>query len=131
MLHPMVGGERRLVVIVDDDPSVLRALGRLVRSLGFDVEGYASTGALLERIVAAPPDVVLLDLHLPGLRGPDAILTLRRLSPRARIIVITGLDHPGSREACLAAGAAAYLAKPIRRDELAALLRATEPDGLP
>ncbi|PKQ07125.1 MAG: response regulator [Alphaproteobacteria bacterium HGW-Alphaproteobacteria-10] len=124
----MESNARRLVAIVDDDPSVLRALGRLVRSLGFDAETHASAEALLERVVAAPPDAVLLDLHLPGLRGPDAIHALRHRSTRARIIVVTGLDHPGAREACLAAGAAAYLAKPVGRDELAALLCAAEPE---
>jgi FixJ family two-component response regulator len=121
---------RRLVAIVDDDPGVLRALGRLVRSLGFDADCHASAEALLDGGVAVPQDKVLLDLHLPGLRGPEAIHAIRRRDPRARIIVMTGLDHPGAREACLAAGAAAYITKPIKREELAALLRATEPEPL-
>jgi FixJ family two-component response regulator len=121
---------RRLVAIVDDDPGVLRALGRLVRSLGFDAECHASAEALLDGGVAVPQETVLLDLHLPGLRGPEAIHAIRRRDSRARIIVMTGLDHPGAREACLAAGAAAYLTKPVRRDELAALLGAAEPESL-
>lgn len=115
-------GKRRLVAIVDDDPSVLRALGRLVRSLGFDADAYASGEALLAGIAAAPPDEVLLDLHLPGLRGPEVIAALRDRRIGARVVVMTGLDRPGSREACLAAGATAYITKPIRRDDLAVLL---------
>jgi CheY-like chemotaxis protein len=122
---------RRLVAIVDDDPGVLRALGRLVRSLGFDAESHASTEALLDGVLTYPPDAVLLDLHLPGLRGLEAIHALRSRDPRASIIVMTGLDRPGAREACLAAGAAAYLNKPLRRDELAALLRAAGPERPP
>jgi two-component system response regulator FixJ len=113
---------RRHVAIVDDDPGVLRALGRLVRSLGFDAETYPSGEALLAALAGSPPDDVLLDLHLPGLRGPEVIAALRRHGVAARVVVMTGLDPPGSREACLAAGAAAYTTKPIRRDDLAALL---------
>jgi CheY-like chemotaxis protein len=127
MLRPMDNKARRLVAIVDDDPGVLRALGRLVRSLGFDAETHASAEALLD--VTASPDAVLLDLHLPGLHGPEAILAFRGRSARAQIVVMTGLDRPGAREACLTAGATAYLTKPVRRDELAALLGSPEPES--
>lgn len=113
-----------LVAIVDDDPGVLRALGRLVGSLGHEVVVYPSGEALLAGTAEVPPDGVLLDLHLPGLRGADVIAALRSRSIAAPVFVMTGLDHPGSRETCLAAGAAAYVTKPIRRDELAALLDA-------
>lgn len=111
--------EKRLVAIVDDDPSVCRALARLVRSLGFDASTYASGEALLA--TPTPPDEVLLDLHLPGLRGPELLDRIRhRLA--ARVVVMTGLDRPGAREACLEAGAAAYITKPVLRDDLARLL---------
>jgi len=115
--------ERResLVAIVDDDPAVLRALGRLTRSLGFETEAYASGEAMLAGI-GVPPRCILLDLHLPGLRGPDVIAALRDRGILAPVVVMTGLDRPGSREACLAAGADAYITKPIRRDDLWPLL---------
>ncbi|TPE46946.1 response regulator transcription factor [Amaricoccus solimangrovi] len=115
---------RRLVAIVDDDPGVCRALARLARSLGFDAATYPSGEALLSGLApgGARPDEVLLDLHLPGLRGPDVIAALRRRGIGARIVVMTGLDRPGSRELCLGAGAAAYVTKPIRRDDLATLI---------
>lgn len=114
--------EKRLVAIVDDDPGVLRALGRLVRSLGFEADTYTSSEALLARASAAPPDEILLDLHLSGLRGPEVILALRRRQPNVRVVVMTGLDQPGSREACLGAGAAAYVTKPLRRADLSVAL---------
>ena len=113
---------RRLVAIVDDDASVCRALARLVRSLGCATVIYASGEALLLGAATAPPDAVLLDLHLPGLRGPALLAALKDARIAARIVVMTGLDRPGSREACLGAGAAAYILKPVRRDELAHLL---------
>lgn len=123
--------EKRLVAIVDDDPSVCRALARLVRSLGFDADTYASGEALLTGAAATPPDDVLLDLHLPGLRGPDLLAALRKLRIAARVVVMTGLDGPGSREACLGAGAAAYITKPVRREDLVDLLGVGPPDGRP
>ena len=114
--------EKRLVAIVDDDPSVCRALARLVRSLGLDTVTYGSGEALLAGAASTPPDDVLIDLHLPGLRGPDLLVALRRLRIAVHIVVMTGLDRPGSREACLGAGAAAYITKPVRREDLAGLL---------
>lgn len=114
---------KRLVAIVDDDPSVCRALARLVRSLGFEARTYPSGEALLDGAAAGPkPDDVLLDLHLPGLRGPRLLAALRALLAAARIVVMTGLDRPGAREACLDAGAAAYILKPVRREDLSRLL---------
>lgn len=103
-----------LVAIVDDDPGVCRAMARLVRSLGFEVRVYASGEALVADVAAAPPDRVLLDLHLPGLRGPELIAALaaRGVAP-SRIVVMTGLDRPGAREACLHAGVAGYATKPV------------------
>lgn len=115
---------KRLVAIVDDDPGVCRALARVVRSLGFDVETYSSGESLLADVGARAPDRVLLDLHLPGLCGPALLAALRDRHGAARIVVMTGLDRPGSREACLDAGAAAYVTKPLLREDLAGLLGA-------
>ncbi len=112
---------KRLVAIVDDDPSVCRALARLVRSIGLDVETYGSGDALLA--ASKSPHDVLLDLHLPGLRSADLIAALQNRRITARVLVMTGLDRPGSREACLSAGAVAYIIKPIHLEDLANFLR--------
>jgi CheY-like chemotaxis protein len=120
--RPAMDTEKRLVAIVDDDPGVCRALARVVRSLGYDVETYGSGEALLAGAAARTPDRVLLDLHLPGLRGGALLAALRGIGVAARVVVMTGLEGPGSREACLDAGAAAYVTKPLRRDDLAGLL---------
>lgn len=115
---------KRHVVIVDDDPGVCRALARLVRSLGCEAMAYHSGEALLKVSADAPPDHVLLDLHMPGLHGAALIAAVRTRDPSTRVIVMTGLDTPGAREACLEAGAVAYVKKPIQRSELASLLKA-------
>lgn len=110
----------RLIAVVDDDPGVCRALERLLRSLGFAVATFPSGEALLAAVAARPPDDVLLDLHLPGLRGPDLVAALAERG--IAVVVMTGLDRPGSREACLGAGAAAYVTKPVSLDDLVRLL---------
>lgn len=117
-LHP------RLVAIVDDDPAVGRALGRLVRSLGFEAGIHTSGEACLEAVRSAAPSHVLLDLHLPGLRGVPLIAALLHEAPHLRIVVMTGRDLPGAREDCLRAGAQAYILKPVLLSDLAVLLTA-------
>lgn len=111
-----------LVAIIDDDPGVCRALARVVRSLGYDTAIYLSGEDFLDRYDTTVPNHVLLDLHLPGLRGAELILALLHRNDAARIVVMTGLDQPGAREKCLDAGAVAYIAKPVHRSDLARLL---------
>jgi FixJ family two-component response regulator len=84
-------GKRRLVAIVHDDPG---ALGRLVRTLGCEADTYPSGEALLATLIVSPPGDVLLDLHLPGLRGPELIAALGRRFVGARVVAMTGLDSP-------------------------------------
>lgn len=112
-----------LVAIVDDDPAVCRAMARLLRSLGVGAKVYSSGEALVADLAEGMPDRVLLDLHLPGLRGPDLIAALGAcgLAP-SRIVVMTGLDRPGAREACLRAGVAGYTTKPVPAAEIVAFL---------
>jgi FixJ family two-component response regulator len=111
-----------LVAIIDDDPGVCRALARVVRSLGYDAAIYLSGEDFLDRYVTTVPNLVLLDLHLPGLRGAELISALLHRNGAARIVVMTGFDQPGAREKCLDAGAFAYIAKPVHRSDLARLL---------
>lgn len=118
---------RRLVSIVDDDPGVCRAMTRLARSLGWEASAHASGEALLDAIASNPPSHVLLDLHLPGLNGPALIAALRASAAPPRVIVMTGYDRAGAREACLAAGVDAYLLKPVSRADLERLVVADAP----
>lgn len=113
--------EPRVVLIVDDDAAVNRALSRAVRSLGFSVHVFESGEALLASSATQSPAVLLLDLHLPGVSGAELISVLQASAPGLRIVVMTGRDVAGAREACLAAGATSYITKPISRRDLSAL----------
>ena len=112
-----------LVVIVDDDPGVRRALSRLLLSMSMRTMTFASGEALLAESRSVAPTAVLLDLHMPGLRGAALVRAIRLRWPEARIIVMTGHDRPGSMEDVIGAGASAYIIKPINGEDVATLLR--------
>jgi FixJ family two-component response regulator len=112
MLHVM-SVKPEQVAIVDDDEAVRRALARLVRTLGFEAATFASAEDFIASLPAIRPRWVLLDLHLPGMRGLEALAALRALLRSIRVLIMTGHDEPGMRQRCLDAGAAGYLTKPI------------------
>lgn len=115
-----------VIAIVDDDAGVRRALRRLLTSLDYRPTVFASGEAFLDSLGAERPRCVLMDLHLPGLKGIDVLDRLRAGGVALPVIVITGLDQPGMRERCLTAGAASYLTKPLDRSALgSAIERAT------
>ncbi|HUO87741.1 MAG TPA: response regulator [Rhizomicrobium sp.] len=115
------------IVILDDDPSVRTAIGRLLKTSQMEVETCSTGPELLSRLMNHPADCLLLDLQMPGMNGLDVMEYLGRLELVLPVIVITAHDEPGSRDACLAAGAVAYLRKPLDADELVAAIRsATE-----
>ena len=112
----------RSIAIVDDDDGVRRALIRLVRALGFRASAYASADAFLAEVPCDRCGCVLLDLHMPGIGGVDALAAIRRRGDPPAVVVMTARDAPGLRDRCLKAGAAAYLTKPLDPAEVNALL---------
>lgn len=106
------------IAIVDDEEPVRKALGRLLRAAGHQVTTFASGGAFLEALPSPHPDCTILDLHIPGLSGLDILERLAHQKPEFACIVITGKDEPGMRNRVLAAGAKAYLTKPLDEQTL-------------
>ena len=101
------------IAVVDDEESVRKALKRLLRAAGLEAESYASGQEFLEHAVEREPDCVVLDLHMPSMSGRDLLPHIRRLATHPPVVVITAHDTPDNREECLAAGACAYLCKPL------------------
>jgi len=108
-----------LVAIVDDEEPVRTALGRLLRTVGMEPRPFASADAFLAFAAEHRPSCLVLDLHLPGCSGLQLLRRLQSMGKRFPTVVITGYEETGTRESCLAAGAYAYLTKPI--DELVLL----------
>jgi FixJ family two-component response regulator len=110
------GIKQPLIVIVDDDESVCRALKRLVRSLGMTAETYGSSAEFVDLIEALPsfqPDCVVLDVQMPGMSGIEVQAHLRLARGTIPIIFISAHDDRIVREQALAAGAVAFLRKPF------------------
>jgi two-component system, OmpR family, KDP operon response regulator KdpE len=111
------------VLVVEDEPALLRALQINLRARGYDV-GIASAGReALAQARQQPPDVVLLDLGLPDVDGTEVIRDLRGWS-RAPVIVLSGRAGSGDKIGALDAGADDYVTKPFDMEELVARLRA-------
>jgi len=102
-----------LIAVVDDEESVRKALGRLIRSAGFSVETYASGVEFMQSLQRRRPDCVVLDLRMPLVNGFDVQGALVRSGAGVPVVIITGDDSPSSRERTLRQGAHAYLRKPV------------------
>ena len=112
------------LLLVEDDPSMQVALVRTLRNRGMDVEPCGDGREALARWKAAPPDVVMLDLTLPGMDGLLVLEEARRGGLKTPVLILTARGTVGDRIVGLNAGADDYLPKPFDLDELEARLRA-------
>jgi len=114
------------VVIVDDHPLLLEGTRALVaRSAGIVVAGVANSGeAALRMVGLLQPDVLLLDLHLPGISGIEVARRIRARFPRVAILALTGYDDLGYARELSAIGARGYLRKCAPGAEVLAAIRA-------
>jgi len=115
---------RPRVLVVDDEPAMLRALRINLRVRKYDVTTSATGQEALAEAGRRPPDAVILDLGLPDVDGIEVIRRLRGWS-QAPVIVLSGRTGPGDKIAALDAGADDYVTKPFSMEELLARLRAT------
>ncbi|MFD3686443.1 response regulator [Nocardiopsis sp. NPDC058631] len=114
------------VLIADDHPVVRDGIrGMLAGAPGFEVVGEAGDGArAVELARSLEPDVVLMDLRMPGAGGVDAIRELARLGIPARVLVLTTYATDGDVGPAIEAGATGYLLKDVLPEELARAVRA-------
>ncbi len=111
------------ILVVDDEPQILRALQTSLRGAGYDVETATTAEQALTLAAVRPPDAVILDLVLPDRRGTEVARELRAWS-KAPIIVLSVVGDESEKVAALDAGADDYVTKPFGVDELLARLRA-------
>src|SRR5215831_18184973 len=120
------GMNERLTVLVVDDHAVVRQGVRsfLAAQPDLAVVGTAASGEEALRLAAEhAPDVVLVDLVMPGMDGVETTRRLRRLSPRTQVLVLTSYDQDEHIFPAIRAGALSYLLKEIGPDELADAIR--------
>src|SRR6188472_3049772 len=111
------------ILIVDDEPEILRLVVDYLSAAGFTTETAGTGTQAVERAAAVTPDLVILDLGLPGLDGLDVTRTLRRASD-VPIIMLTARDDETDKLIGLELGADDYVTKPFSPRELVARTRA-------
>jgi two-component system KDP operon response regulator KdpE len=111
------------ILVVDDEPQILRALRATLRGAGYAVDSAATAEEALTAAAAHPPEAVILDLVLPDRSGTDVCRELRSWSD-APVIVLSAVGEEREKIAALDAGADDYVTKPFSVDELLARLRA-------
>jgi len=111
------------VLVVEDDPHLVRALVLNLRARQYRVDAAPDGGTGLRHAVAHWPDVVILDLGLPDMDGVEVVEALRGWT-RVPILVLSARDASSEKVAALDAGADDYITKPFSMDELLARLRA-------
>jgi FixJ family two-component response regulator len=107
-----------LIHVVDDDSSMRSALLLLLGELGFDVQGYGSTGEFLLQPLPDLPGCLLLDLRLPGPSGLELQAALRRQGIMLPVVFLTGHANVHACVRAMKAGAVDFLTKPVKRDIL-------------
>jgi FixJ family two-component response regulator len=115
---PLSASARDGIWLLDDDASMLKALGRLMSSAGLVAEKFSDPLTFLARLKHARCQVAILDVWMPQMNGLEVQACLRRDSPETRIIFMTGRDDPSVRQTALDAGAFAFLTKPFEDEVL-------------
>jgi DNA-binding NarL/FixJ family response regulator len=115
-------------VMVADDHSLFRdGIVSLLEAAGFDVAAEAGTGQdILDAIHASPPDLVLLDLTMPGMSGLEALKQIRLNHPDVKVVILTVSDDDDDLMAAIQAGASGYLLKDLDSQEFLELLSGLE-----
>ena len=108
------------VCLLDDDESVLKATGRLLRSAGWDVKAFTDPCAFLHYAKTHSPKVVVIDIWMPIMNGLEVQTQLREISPATRVLVLTSKDDPSIRSKAIDAGASSFFLKPVDDDEFLA-----------
>jgi DNA-binding NtrC family response regulator len=103
----------RTVLVVDDAAEIRGMLEELLSAKGYRARSSADGATAVRDLVAAPVDVILLDIDMPGLSGTDALPTLRAVAPGAAIIMVSGTTNEETARRALAAGAFDYVTKPV------------------
>jgi DNA-binding response OmpR family regulator len=113
------------ILLVEDEANILEAIGFILSRDGWDVRGHGKGETALDEIARVNPDVLVLDVMLPGRSGLEILRELRA-GPGTRdlpVLLLTAKGQARDREQAMALGANAYLTKPFSNDELVATVR--------
>ena len=113
---------RPLLLVVDDEPAILKIIERLAGKAGFDVVTCASGTEAMRTLMRRPADLAMVDLRMPDVNGLDLLRQIRRSVPGCEVILMTGYAAVDSAVEAIKLGAREYLTKPFDFDRLRELL---------
>lgn len=123
------GPGARRVLVVDDEPKFCQVVGEFLRRRGYDVATTHNPSEALLEIGQVEPDVILLDIMMPGLSGLDFLKLLRSRFHAPRVIVISAADADETGQEALRLGAQAFMCKPIDFQQLECLVAGVWPSS--
>jgi FixJ family two-component response regulator len=115
--------EAPTVYIIDDDASFARGLARLVAAAGWNVRVFSSGTAFLDRVDRCEAGCVVLDVRMPGMKGPELYRAMLERQIRLPVIFLTGHGDVATSVDAMKLGAVDFLEKPVRRERLEATIR--------
>ena len=113
---------KKKILVVDDDKSILRTFTRILQKNGFEVDVAETGKEAIEKSEKKNYDLALIDIRLPDMQGTDLLVNMQRTMRDAVKIMITGFPSLETGVKALDEGADAYLVKPVRPEELLALI---------
>ena len=107
-----------MIYLVDDDKSIRQGFEMFLKSAGLDLVSYENAEDFLTSVKPQPQDILILDMHLPGMNGCELLQKLKADEIYIPVIVVTAFDEPQSRENCKEYGVKAFLRKPVDSEAL-------------
>ncbi len=101
------------ILVIDDDPEVVDILVTTLRDEGYGVLGALTSDEGLKLVILSRPDLVLLDIMLPGMNGIEVLKRIRSINPTIKVVMVTGNTDPVLAREALELGALAYVDKPF------------------
>ncbi len=114
---------KSLIAVVDDDPSVVKSLARMLRSAGYNAETFGSAAGFLASLPASSPQCLVVDVHMPEMSGLELLDRLAAQESCVPVILITAHDTPQTRERIRRAGGFGLLLKPFANEALLGAIR--------
>ena len=116
-MTPVEKLDAEIVCLVDDDPSVLKSIGRLLASDGLSMRAFSNPREFLAHVQAHSVTLVVLDILMKEMSGLEVQEQLSALSPRTRVIIITGCEDSNARSTAMRLGVTAFFTKPFDSDK--------------
>ena len=119
----------QIVCLVDDDRAVLKSIGRLLASAGFEVRSFSEPENFLAYVAEHPVDLVILDIWMEQMNGLEVQARLSKVSPHTRVIIITGCKDATTEKTAARFGASGFFTKPFDDEEFLRGVRAALSDA--